>query len=175
MAYTHEPDIKKGGKPEGKFQKAIEGEINKMLAQKKSDGSLIEYFILENFGLDLAVFTRFDNHIAIRFFELKAFVGSRQRGVGFGNQRGQGSQVDLLLPENRQLSLADNFVRWILVDGTKPKGADRFAIFDNKQAKNAAMGGVSRGKQNNLRVNNLMRNAITWDKLSKKLECFLTA
>ncbi len=173
MAHTQEPDIGKGGNPEGEFQKAIKQEITKILDQKKSDGSLIEYFLLEKFGLDLAVFMMFENHFSIRFFELKAFVGSRPGGVGFGNQGGEGSQVDLLLLGNQQLGLADQFIRWILVDGVKPKGEGRFAIFDNKQAKNASMGGVSRGKQNNLRVNELMRNPITWDKLSKELEHFL--
>lgn len=175
MPYTQEPDIIKGCNPEGKFQKAIEGEIKKILDQKKSDGSLIGHFILENFGLDLAVFTRFDSRFSIRLFELKAFVGSRQGGVGFSNQRGKGSQIELLLLGNQQLSLADHFTRWIFVNGTKPKGTNRFAIFDNRQAKNVTMGGVSRGKQNNLRVNELMRNAETWDELSEELEHFLTS
>lgn len=76
---------------------------------------------------------------------------------------------------DQQLNLADQVIRWILVDGIKPKGTSRFAIFDNKQAKSAAMGGVSKGKQNNLQVNKLMRSAITWDKLSEALEHFLTS
>lgn len=177
MAYTQEPDIPdiiKGCDPEVAFQRAIKKEIEKIIDQEKSDGSLIVYFILEKFGLDLAVFMKWsDKRSLIRFFELKAFVGSRQGGVGFGNQRGEGSQVDLLQLDDQQLTLADQFIRWILVDGTKPKGTDRFAIFDNKQAKNAAMSGVSRGKQNNLRINELMKHAITWNKLSEELNIFL--
>lgn len=173
MTYTQEPNIVQGSKPEDTFQKAITEEIKKIL-EKKSQ-SLVEYFILPNFGLDVAVFMQWPDCSTARFFELKAFVGSRQGGVGFGNQHGEGLQVDLLLLGSSQLKLADQLIRWMLVDGTRPIGSRRFVIFNNDQAKNSAMGGVSRGKQNNLRVNNLIANAITWDDLSAELESFLTS
>ena len=174
MAYTHEPGIVKGRNPEGALRRAIGEEIRRILDQKKAEASLIEYFVLQNFGLDLAVFAKWaDNRSSIRFLELKAFVGSRQGGVGLGNQRGEGSQIDLLLLGNQQLSMADQLIRWILVDGTAPKGGKRYALFDNKQAKNAATGGLRRGKQNNLRVRELMRNAVSWDRLSEELDHFL--
>lgn len=174
MAYAKEPEIIKGQNPEGTFQIAIKKEITKMLDQKIIDDILKEYIILEKFGLDIAVFLKWaDNRSSIRFFELKAFVGSRQGGVGFGNRRGEGSQVELLLLGDRKLGLADQFIRWILADGTKSKGIERFVIFNNKQAKNSAMGSVKKGKQNNFRVNVLMRKAITWNKLLEEIEHFL--
>jgi hypothetical protein len=174
MANVGEPDIIQGSDPERTFQRAVIEELKKSLGQKKSNGSLIEYSILQDFGLDIAVFMKWSNNrFTMRFFELKAFVGSRQGGVGFGNSQGKGSQVDLLLLENSQLDLANQFIRWMLVDGTKPKGSERFAIFDNIQAKNAAMGGIKRGKQNNFRVNDLINNATTWANFLKELGSFL--
>lgn len=174
MAYTQEPDIVQGSEPEETLRKSIIEEIEKILEQKKLSQPLIEYFLLQNFGLDVAVFVTWINRSTVRFLELKAFVAQRQGGVGFGNQQGKGSQVDLLLLGKSQLNLADQFIRWIVVDGTKPKGSTRFAILNNNQAQNAAMGGVRREKQNNFRLNTLMSNAITWNELSKALEAFLT-
>lgn len=175
MAFSQEPNIAKGYDAESSFQRAIKEEIEKMLDQKRIEGTLIEYFILENFGLDIAVFIHWqDNRYSIRCFELKAFLGLRPDGVGFGNRQGVGLQVDLLILGVQKLNLADQFIRWILVDGTKLKGTDRFVIFDNIQAKNAAMGGVvARGKTNNFRVNQLIKKAISWNELSKEIESFL--
>ena len=147
VAHVPEPDILKGRNPEGVFQRAVLEEVNQILMDGKREGSLIDYFILEKFGLDLAVFMKHvENRTSLRLLELKAFVGSRQGGVGFGAQRGEGPQVDLLGLKGQQLGLADQFIRWIVVDGTKPSGTDRFAIFDNKGGKDAAMGGVRKGK-----------------------------
>lgn len=175
MVHIQEPEIVKGYAPEETFRRAIKKEIEEILSRMKSDGSLIEYFILDKFGLDLAIFIkRFDGSYTVRLFEIKAFTGSRQGGVGFGNQSGEGSQVDLLLLPKEQMILADEFIRWILVDCTKPKGTPRYAIFSSREAKIAAMGGVKRGKQNNLRVNELMRNAVPWDQLSNELKRFLS-
>lgn len=170
MARTEEPYIQ-SPEPERKLQDAIRAEIEAMLKHKKS---LRDFFILPNFGLDFAVFMKWANRSTVRFLECKAFVGSRQGGIGFGNQRGEGTQVDLLLLKSSQLALSDQFCRWILVDGTRPIGSARFAIFSNTQARNATMGGVRRGKQNNLRVKTLMADAISWDELSQALESFLT-
>lgn len=176
MLNVEEPDIKQHSDPEETFREAVIEALRNFLEQKKAEGTLIEYFILEDFGLDIAVFMKWsDNRSTVRFFELKAFVGSRQGGVGFGDSRGRGPQVDLLLHKDPQLDLANKFIRWLLVIGTKPKGKDRFVIFDNIQAKNAAMGGVKRGKQNNFRISSLEKNAMTWDKLLEKLEEFLVS
>ncbi|MBA7680498.1 hypothetical protein ES703_88815 [subsurface metagenome] len=174
MASTSEPNVLQSGqKPEAILQEAVTNEVAKILERSKASQSLVEYFILPGFGLDLAVFIQRNDHFTVRFFEFKAFVGARPGGIGFGNGYGQGFQVDLLLLEKAQLDLADRFIRWILVDGTKSLGTRRFVIVNNSQAKKHAMGGVSRGKQNNLRVNSLMAAAITWDDLSRELESFL--
>ncbi|MCL6612731.1 MAG: hypothetical protein K6T66_14440 [Peptococcaceae bacterium] len=173
MAYTPEPEIAQGRKPEDILQAAVTKEIIQILEQQKNKGYLDEYFILPEFGLDIAIFIKRDDHFSVRFFELKAFVGARPGGVGFGNQRGEGSQVDLLLLEKHQLNIADKFIRWILMDGAKATNSRRFVFFTNEQAKSSAMNGVIRGKQNNLRVNRLITSAITWDELSAKIESFL--
>ena len=76
--------------------------------------------------------------------------------------------------KNSQLYLANEFIRWIVVDGTKKKGTKRHAIFDNNQAKDAAMGGVEKGKWNNLSIHKLMKEAITWAELLEEIKKFLT-
>jgi len=173
MSNVQEPDISQGSNPEKTFREAVIKALENLLNQKKTAGSLVEYFILQDFGLDIAVFMKWSNNrFTVRFFELKAFVGSRQSGVGFGNPQGKGSQVDILLRGNT-LNLANQFIRWLLVDGTKSNGSERFVIFDNIQAKNAAMSGVEIGKQNNFRIETLVKNAITWDDFLQEVEKFL--
>ena len=174
MSNVQEPDISQDSNPEKTFREAVIKALENLLNQKKTAGSLVEYFILQDFGLDIAVFMKWSNNrFTVRFFELKAFVGSRPSGVGFGNQQGKGSQVDILLLKNTQLNLANQFIRWLLVDGTKSNGSERFVIFDNIQAKNAAMSGVEIGKQNNFRIETLVKNAITWDDFLQEVEKFL--
>ena len=174
MSKVQEPDIKKGYKPEETFRDAIVEAINNFLQEKIAAGSLKAYFILKNFGLDIAVFIEWpNNRFSVRFFELKAFVGSREGGVGFGNQQGKGSQVDILLLDDLQLNLANQFVWWLLVDGTKPKGESRYVIFDNKKARDIAMGGIGRGKQNNFSIKGLENMFTTWDKFLENLNEFL--
>jgi len=174
MECVQEPDIIQGSNPEDTFQEAVVRALKQNMEEKKSHGTLSEYFILEKFGLDISIFIKWPNgYFTVRLFELKAFVGSRQGGVGFGNQKGEGTQVDLLLLKNSQLNLANQFIRWILVDGTRPKGSSRFVIFDNKETKNTAMGDVKRGKQNNLRVNDLMKDAIIWTQLIESIKTFI--
>ncbi len=174
MSEVQEPNIKKGYKPEETFRDAIVEAINNFLQEKVAAGSLKAYFILKNFGLDIAVFIEWpNNRFSVRFFELKAFVGSRKGGVGFGNPQGKGSQVDILLLDDLQLKLANQFVRWLLVDGTKPNGESRYVIFDNIKARNVAMGGVDSNKQNNLSIKGLEDMFTTWDKFLENLNEFL--
>ncbi|MEA4836091.1 MAG: hypothetical protein VB133_13280 [Anaeromusa sp.] len=80
------------------------------------------------------------------FFELKAFVGSRAGGVVFGNSKGKGTQVDILLMAEAQIKVLDECVFWILVDGTKPVGEKRYVLFTSTEAKRVAMNGVQAGK-----------------------------
>jgi hypothetical protein len=175
MAYVEEPSAGLEEFSEIYFQKYIKEEIENILIQMKSMRNLEDFFILEQFGLDIAVFLKFNSNTSICFFELKAFKGSRQGGVGFGNGRGKKPQVDLLLIDDSRLSIADSFIRWILVDARMSAGEKRYVFFDNMQAKNSAMGGVSKSKHNNFRVNALMQNAITWDELSECICDFLAS
>jgi len=174
MPISQEPEIMKGHSPEATFQSVIKFETSKILDQRKAEGFLIAYFILEYFGLDLAVFMKWaDGRYSFKLLELKTFVGQRQGGVGVGNQRGQGSQIDLLLLNDEQLNVCDEFIRWIFVDGTIQAGKKRYALFGTRDGKNAVMGKVRRGKQNNLRVSDLRKNMISWNTLVEQLEQFL--
>ena len=83
--------------------------------------------------------------------EAKAYNAQRHSGVGFGNGRGEGPQVDLLHSNQSALRLLDQSVRWVLADATC-LGASRYACFDCTAASQAAMGGVARGKQNNFQL-----------------------
>ena len=168
-----EPDFTKNQSLEKQFQTALIIEIDRILKDRLSNDFLIDFFIIENFGVDIAVFLNFKDFNYIRFFELKAYKGARPDGVGFGNQRGQGVQVDLLQLDFPQLNFADTFVKWILINATKPKGSDRFVVFSNTEAAAAAMGQIKRNKQNNFKVSQLMKNSICWDNLLEEIEHFL--
>ena len=174
MPFAQEPDLDDGPTPERAFQNVLKKEIISILEKKKADGQLFEYSLFESFGLDFVIFLkRNSNECSTKFFELKAFMGHRQGGVGFGNGQGRGAQVDILLQKSEQLAFLNHFMRWILVDGTKERGTSRYAIFDNNHAKKAAMGIVQRGKQNNFRISDLMTKPFRWEKLSKEIEVFL--
>lgn len=174
MALTQEPKLSDSNlKPEIAFQYALKAEIIAILDKKKAEGNLIEYSIFEGFGLDLAVFLKWLNCYASKFFELKAFVGQRPGGVGFGNGKGEGAQVYILSKNLDKLSFLNQFICWILIDGTKEIGKRRYALFDNITAKSAAMGTVRKGKQNNFRINELMRKPLNWTELSEELQIFL--
>lgn len=176
MAFLPEPDIiMQKSKPEEIFQTALTEEIKMIMEKKKKENEVLDYFMLKGYGLDIAVFVKRNNGSNIYFIEVKAFVGSRPNGVGFGNQKGEGSQIDLLLLEDNLLSLANDFARWVLVDGTKSKGQNRYVFFDCKEAKKVTMNGVRRGKQNNFNVNVLMREAINWYDLSMQIDSFLSS
>jgi len=112
MSNVQEPNIRKGSHLEETFRKAVIEALENLLDQKRIAGSLVDYFILQDFGLDIAVFMKWpNNRFTVRFLELKAFVGSSQGGVKFGDQQGKGPQVDILLLKNSQLNLANQFIR----------------------------------------------------------------
>jgi hypothetical protein len=165
---TPEPEIIKHENPEQTLQHSLILEIRSLFNQSKAD-----YFLIEGFGLDIAIFTKRNEVSYSRFLELKAFVGNRPGGVGIGTSKGRGAQIDLLLLPASELQLADAFMRWVLVDGTLPKGSPRYAYFTCTQASKAVMGKVARGKQNNLRVSYFQKHLITWDQLSDELLHFL--
>jgi len=131
--------------------------------------------IIRSFGVDIALFVEVDGITRARFFEIKSFGGQRMGGVGFGNQRGEGPQVDLLLNDDRRLAMLDSYIRWafaLRVDSKLrplPKGSARYAILSCREAKAAAMGVVARGKQNNFRISALTDRLIRWDQLVNEL------
>lgn len=154
--------------PENHFQAAIVAVI-KDLFQRRGH----RLTVLERFGLDIAIFDGSAN--GPRFIEVNAFGAQRMRGVGFGNGRGQGPQVDLLMLPDESLASLNATIRWICVDATQPVGARRYCLFDSRKAKQAAMGGVARGKQNNLRISAFREAYVDWGRLRSELEEFLLA
>jgi len=163
-----EPEINKGEHPEASLQKAIVAEIQNIFAVEN-----IKYILLENFGFDIGVFIQNSGKNYTRFIEIKTFVGSRIGGVGFGNSKGEGPQVDLLLNSESDLAIVDSDILWLLGIGTRTKGSPRFALFNSTQAKNAAMGIVQREKQNNLRINSFQDKLFTWEKAINAIRQFL--
>ena len=163
-----EPAIVRGHKPEQSVHHAVVTEIQSVLVDAG-----VEFVLLEGFGLDVAVFIRRGTELRVRFIEIKAFVGSRVGGVGFGNNAGKGPQVDLLLHAPTQLQVVNSSIRWLLALGNRPMDSPRYAFFTSVRAQRAAMGEVSRGKQNNLRVSDFHEGLVTWDRLLLLLRQFL--
>ena len=168
MAYTPEPIIRAGKDPEASLQASLVAETQALLDQSK-----LQYVLMESFGLDLAFLIGLSGQTVVKFIEVKAFVGSRQGGVGIGTGAGRGSQIDLLINPTQTLEIADQTIAWVLGIGELPMGKPRYALFSSREAKAAAMGGVIRGKQNNLRVNDFREDLATWDELSGELGLFL--
>ena len=154
--------------PEGEFQKAVVAVIEDVLT-----AAGCRFLVLERFGLDIAVFIANPPTNLICLFEVKAFGAQRMGGVGFGNQRGQGTQVDLLLSPDASLPLLDGAIRWVYADATRPAGSARYALFTCAKAKVVAMGGVARGKQNNLRTSALRDCLLAWNPLCNEMREFL--
>jgi hypothetical protein len=154
--------------PEAEFQKAVVGLLEDLLT---SAGRPFQ--VLQRFGVEIAVFMMNPRENAVRLFEVKAFGAQRMGGVGFGNQRGQGAQVDLLLCPDDSLPLFDGTIRWVYADATQPSGTARYAVFTCAKAKAAAMRGVARDKQNNLRIAALRDCLVTWSQLYDDVRRFL--
>jgi hypothetical protein len=165
---TLEPEIIQGINPEANLHKAVVAEIHRILTQEG-----IKFILIEKFGLDIGVFIHNDGRDYARFVEMKAYVGSRGSGVGFGNSAGEGPQVELLLHSADELSIVESSVIWILGIGNRPKGCPHYAVFTSIKAKNAAMGMVKRGKQNNFRINDFKDGLITWAQVTDALYKFL--
>jgi len=131
------------------------------------------YLVVPRFGLDLALFLAREGRAYTRFLEVKVYAARRPGGIGFGTQKGEGPQVELLLCPDQDLALLDTAVRWILADATRPAGSARYALFDCRRAKAAAMGGVRKGKQNNLRMSALQDCFQAWPELLGQLQRFM--
>lgn len=166
MAFTPEPaDLQS----ENELRDKVVEEIEAMLNHAGPN-----YKVLKGFGLDIAVLIFRGYRTQCKFIEVKAFKGQRPQGVGFGEGRTGGNQVELLMMEERFVKSLDGTVRWVLADLTKDPGEKRYAMFSSMTAREAAMGGVRKGKQNNFNVRKLMQEPGTWDDLSLALSYFLT-
>lgn len=165
QAQSAEPDLSAG---EASLRKAVLTEIQAIL---ETTGR--PCLLLTDFGLDICVWMESGGQVTTRFIELKAFTGGRQGGVGFGNGSGKGSQVDMLIMGESDLALLESSTRWIVADATLPAGSERFAIVSATVAKRAAMNGVARGKQNNLRMTAFRPHVLKWHSFLECLRDFL--
>jgi hypothetical protein len=104
--------------------------------------------------------------------EVKSYGGQRQGGVGFGNGKGAGPQVDLLVDEEQAVSRDDD-VRWAFADATRAFGVPRYALLSCSEARGAAMCVVARNKQNNFRLSALKNHWVPWAEFSEKLIAFI--
>src|SRR3990172_2723411 len=143
------------------------------LAQFVLEKARARYTLVPKFGLDIAVFLIGSAGPNVRFIEAKSYGGQRMGGVGFGNGKGVGPQIDVLLCSEEQLAAFDAHVRWALVDATRPVAAARYAFFSCSCAKAAAMGGVARGKQNNLKLSALGPEFVDWAPFCTVFRTFL--
>ena len=159
---------------EDEFRDFIEKIVYAILDDLKERNIITNYRILRDFGFDLAIFIDKSGLPVVKFLELKIYKGQRAGGVGFGNQRGEGPQVEVLMGGKDTLTLFNKFLRWLLFDALTPKGGERYIFFDNFVAKKCAMGEVRKGKQNNFNINKLRKYAITWDELLDELNKFLS-
>jgi len=154
--------------PESAFEAAVIAAVHSILTEAERC-----YLLVPRFGLDFAVFVESPGGVNVRLVEAKVYMAQRQGGVGFGNQQGLGPQVDILSCADAPAPLLGPTVRWILADSTLPHGTARYACFDCATAKAAAMGGVSKGKQNNLRLQIIQPGYCTWPDLLSQLKGFL--
>lgn len=151
--------------PESEFEKALGPLFD--AAIRGSTAAVV----VPKFGLDFAVFIREQSRCRAVFVEAKAYGGQRQGGVGFGNGRGEGPQVEILL--SGDVAILDEYVRWAFVDATLPLGTARYALLDCSEAKAAVMGAVAKGKQNYFRLSAVRPHFVGWRVFAEKLVAFL--
>ena len=139
---------------EAVFEDSIAGVVAHTLKE-------VDVRIVRHFGLDMAIFKLVRGTPLSLFIEVKSCKAQRLSCVGFGNGRGKGPQVDLLLGDD--LSVLDQSVRWAFVDATLPTGTNRYALLNCTNARAAVMGTVTRGKQNNFSIACLSPHLVAWD------------
>ena len=153
--------------PESEFERSLGPLIERALHGCRT-------VVVPKFGLDIAVFLEDVRPHQPLFVEVKSYGGKRQGGVGFGNGRGKGPQVDLLVGDAS--ALFDSYIRWAFVDATQPVGADPYAFLTCSDARAAVMGVVARGKQNNFKLAALRPHCVGWQAFSEQfLEFFASA
>jgi hypothetical protein len=129
--------------------------------------------VLRRFGLDIAVCMKKDGGLSqVVFIEAKSYKGHRP-GVGFGDGNGEGPQVDILLQDPRRMAALDAHVRWAFADAMRPSGTSRYALLACTEAREAVMGGVGRGKQNNFSITRLKPMFVGWSTFCDRLATFL--
>ncbi len=131
------------------------------------------FAVVPHLGLDIAAFVQTHCATRVLFLEAKSFGGQRPVGVGFGNSRGEGPQVDILACDDRSLAIFANPVRWALVDATRPFGSPRYGLFTCEEVRTSVMAGVNRGKQNNFNVGKLRDGLTTWVPFCEKLTAWV--
>lgn len=129
--------------------------------------------MVPKFGLDFAVFIQDGSRPSSLFLEVKAYGGQRQGGVGFGNGRGEGPQVEILL--SAECNVLDQCVRWAFADATQMAGANRYAFLNCSEARAAVMGVVARGKQNNFKLSALRPHFVGWHQFVESVLRFFAA
>lgn len=175
MAFSLEPDLVKGSKPEETLKNSLLQEIMEALTNAQQEEVIEEFFILPDFGFDLAVFVLQDGIMRSRFLNMKIYSGSRPKTVDIGDQKGSGNEMELLLLNKSRIAMADGAFRWVLCDITKQKGNRRFSIFSPEQAKEGLFDGLNKKKQNSVKVGSVMTFPLTWDDLSEHILSFLTS
>jgi len=150
----------------------FQNEVLNVCCQTLESHSL-KFSYFEGFGLDLGFFIQIPFGTRIRFIEIKQNRGQRNGGIGIGNSQGIGAQVDLLIKPDSELTMLNQSIQWAIMDCLLPVGSDRFALFDNAQAKSAVMAGAGRGKQNNLSIHKLKRYYVKWPQFVEQLQAFI--
>ncbi|MDK2846032.1 MAG: hypothetical protein PWR18_634, partial [Synergistales bacterium] len=97
MAFSLEPDLIKGSKPEETLKNSLLQELMEALTQAQSEETIEEFFILPEFGFNLAVFIQKEGLIRSRFLNMKIYTGTRPKNVEFGDQKGSGNEMEILL------------------------------------------------------------------------------
>jgi len=175
MAFSLEPDLIKGSKPEETLKNSLLQELMEALTQAQSEETIEEFFILPEFGFNLAVFIQKEGLIRSRFLNMKIYTGTRPKTVEIGDQKGSGNEMEILLLNKSRISMAEEAFRWVLCDITKQKGNRRYSIFSPEQAKEGLFGGLNKKKQNSIKLGSVMTFPLTWDELSVHVVSFLTS
>jgi hypothetical protein len=154
--------------PEQEFEAALSAVLEQVLTSLS-----VPFVLLPHRRLDIAAFFERDGRTHSVLLEVKAFGGQRQGGVGFGDSRGEGRQVDMLLCEDRLLGLFAQPVRWAFADATMDVGSARYGLFTCEEMKASVMAGVGRGKQNNFSVARLRSGLRSWPLFVSALESWV--
>lgn len=151
--------------PEKEFEMALRLLIHRIAESK------VPCSIVPSGGFDIAIKVLSPEAPTVHI-EVKSYGAQRLGGMGFGNGKGNGPQVDLLIDAVRA-TLQDRVVRWAFADATREPGSARYALLTCSEARAVAMGGVARDKQNNFSLSALKGYWMTWVVFHDRLTDFL--